>query len=410
MSLSSRNPKSHSSMAIRAIILISILCYISYYANAEETLSSSISKEEHLEIDEQLKQLNKSTVKTIQRDDGSIYDCVDFYKQPAFDHPLLKDHNYHHTMKPSSRPTKLNKNINENENKTNIEYEMVEIKGLGCPTGTVPVKRTTKEDLIRSKLFTKAFSSGVITPQTVEKQGLHHAVLQTKPGGKYNGGGVIMSLHGLATTIKPHYSVSHMTIKNGPDTIQVGWMVNPGLYGDSHTHAFIFSQAGGRSCFYTHCPGFVIVNTEIPLDQVYKLLSKRGEAVYVTQFFIYRDAINGNWWLEYGKDGTQIGFWPGRIFSSLNTGSNHVEWGGEAYTPPGQKPTRMGNGFRPRGDSRKDAFMDQITIIDESHKQVIAANTQKFIDNVHLYNVMDWGLKGSYGHVFSYGGPFISSF
>ena len=26
---------------------------------------------------------------------GDIYDCVDFYKQPAFDHPLLKNHNFH---------------------------------------------------------------------------------------------------------------------------------------------------------------------------------------------------------------------------------------------------------------------------------------------------------------------------
>ena len=29
---------------------------------------------------------------------GDIYDCVDFYKQPAFDHPLLKNHNFHHEV------------------------------------------------------------------------------------------------------------------------------------------------------------------------------------------------------------------------------------------------------------------------------------------------------------------------
>lgn len=26
---------------------------------------------------------------------GDIYDCVDFYKQPAFHHQLLKNHNFH---------------------------------------------------------------------------------------------------------------------------------------------------------------------------------------------------------------------------------------------------------------------------------------------------------------------------
>ena len=67
-------------------------------------------------------------------------------------------------MSPSSRPTMINKN-KKHEKKE-------EIKGLGCPTGTVPIRRTTKKDLIQSKLFTKAYSSR-ITPQTIEKPGLH---------------------------------------------------------------------------------------------------------------------------------------------------------------------------------------------------------------------------------------------
>ena len=29
---------------------------------------------------------------------GEIYDCVDFYKQLAFDHPLLKNHTFHHEV------------------------------------------------------------------------------------------------------------------------------------------------------------------------------------------------------------------------------------------------------------------------------------------------------------------------
>ncbi|XP_062086911.1 protein neprosin-like [Humulus lupulus] len=34
----------------------------------------------------------KGTIKTIESDDGDVIDCVDIYKQPAFDHPLLKNH------------------------------------------------------------------------------------------------------------------------------------------------------------------------------------------------------------------------------------------------------------------------------------------------------------------------------
>ncbi|XP_062086551.1 protein neprosin-like [Humulus lupulus] len=334
------DPKTHSSMDIRAIILISILCYISYYGNAEQN-TATLSKEEELEIEDQLKQLNKPAVKTIQVilifSDGVIYNCVDFFKQPAFDHPLLKNHNFHYK----------------------------------------------------------------------------HAVLRTKPGKRYNGGGVIMSLHNLSTIVRPQYSASQMTIKNGLDTIQVGWMVNPSLYGDSKTRLFTFFQAGGRSCFNTHCPGFVIVNTEIPLDFVFNSLSQRGERPFITRLFVYRDAANGNWWLLLGNSGTEIGFWPGRIFSSLNSGlGNYVEWGGEAYSPLGQpknKNTPMGNGFRPKGDTTLDAFMEQITTIDESHKQVIATNTEVFSDNKSLYDVRDWGLEGTHGHMISFGGPFISA-
>ncbi|EOA22656.1 hypothetical protein CARUB_v10003358mg [Capsella rubella] len=51
------------------------------------------------EIDIMLKTLNKPTLKTIKSEDGDIIDCVDIYKQPAFDHPLLKDHKIQ--MKPS---------------------------------------------------------------------------------------------------------------------------------------------------------------------------------------------------------------------------------------------------------------------------------------------------------------------
>ncbi|KAJ8643323.1 hypothetical protein MRB53_005071 [Persea americana] len=45
-----------------------------------------------LEIRRELKRLNKPAIKTIKSEDGDIIDCVDIYKQPAFDHPLLKNH------------------------------------------------------------------------------------------------------------------------------------------------------------------------------------------------------------------------------------------------------------------------------------------------------------------------------
>ncbi|KAM1834427.1 hypothetical protein ACFX13_016896 [Malus domestica] len=41
------------------------------------------------EVRKMLKLLNKPGVKTIKSEDGDIVDCVDIYKQPAFDHSGL---------------------------------------------------------------------------------------------------------------------------------------------------------------------------------------------------------------------------------------------------------------------------------------------------------------------------------
>ncbi|KAL6323183.1 hypothetical protein AAG906_027463 [Vitis piasezkii] len=51
-----------------------------------------ISKEEDMELEKQLKILNKPAVKTIRTDSGQIFDCVDIHEQPSLDHPLLKNH------------------------------------------------------------------------------------------------------------------------------------------------------------------------------------------------------------------------------------------------------------------------------------------------------------------------------
>lgn len=107
---------------------------------------------------------------------GDVIDCVDIYKQPAFDHPLLKDHKIqvivysfvierrcrslnwskfldtygiikHATQmggSPSSARFKAEKSGNDAGSAGLLPFE-------GCPMGTIPIRRTTKEDLIREK-------------------------------------------------------------------------------------------------------------------------------------------------------------------------------------------------------------------------------------------------------------------
>ncbi|KAK4341728.1 hypothetical protein RND71_040229 [Anisodus tanguticus] len=76
---------------IREHFLLIVFVCLSY----DGVRGTKLSKQEDLELEKQLKLLNKPGIKTIKTKYGDIYDCVDFYKQRAFDHPLLKNHNYH---------------------------------------------------------------------------------------------------------------------------------------------------------------------------------------------------------------------------------------------------------------------------------------------------------------------------
>ncbi|RZS21672.1 hypothetical protein BHM03_00054383 [Ensete ventricosum] len=62
------------------------------WSHAAEDKTRDLSVEEDRELERELKTLNKPFVKSFQDKYGITYDCVDIYKQPAFDHPLLKNH------------------------------------------------------------------------------------------------------------------------------------------------------------------------------------------------------------------------------------------------------------------------------------------------------------------------------
>ncbi|CAN0877085.1 hypothetical protein LINGRAHAP2_LOCUS11672 [Linum grandiflorum] len=72
------------------ILLVSWFVVLGYHM----IIGKKLTMEEDKILETQLKYLNKHAVTTIQTKYGETYDCVDFYQQPAFDHPLLKDHKY----------------------------------------------------------------------------------------------------------------------------------------------------------------------------------------------------------------------------------------------------------------------------------------------------------------------------
>ncbi|KAG5563136.1 hypothetical protein RHGRI_005778 [Rhododendron griersonianum] len=328
-------------MDLSAFLLVLFLSSLFVCYNGVEG-SIELSAREDLELENELKLLHKPAVKTIQTEYGDIYDCVDFYNQPAFDHPLLKNHSFY--------------------------FEKFLLKPVVC-------------------IF-------------------QYAAVRTKAGaGKYNGAGAVLTLHRPPVNRGQH-SAARVKIQNAVEAIEVGWRVDPDLYGgDTRTRSFIRVDAGQSHCFNTRCPGFVLVRSDIPPDFVYEQTSKYGGPIYDTTLYIKRDLANGNWWLLIREDFTPVGFWPKRIFSDLANPANYVEWGGKVYTPPGTGPTpEMGSGRFLRIDRRYDAYFRNIQVINGFGQNVDEFNTEIFRDS-EKYEVVDLKNSEKFGHVVIYGGP-----
>ncbi|KDP23938.1 hypothetical protein JCGZ_27098 [Jatropha curcas] len=393
-------------MALKVALIILFLWCLSQKWNA--VIARRLSAEEDLELEEQLKHLTKPAVETILTTYGDTYDCVDFYKQPAFDHPLLKNHSYHFQMKPTSYPTRRRQSNSSSVLKPKLDIWQ---NGKGCPTGTVPIKRVTKDDLIRAKLAAELYASN-LNPQNADKPGVHFAGGRLS-NGKYYGAGMSSSLYNpKLVDIKSQYSSSQIKIQNGPDSLIFGWTVNPIVYRDTRTRLFLYTNAGNSRCFNTFCSGFILNRPDIPLDFAFPRLSAIGGPTVGEHFFVYKDAANGDWifQIEFGSEfSTQVGWWPQKIFTGLANSATYIEWGGEVYSPPNIPSPQMGSGNIPgeHMNSLYNSFCAEMVIVDEHHQTVNAPKVETYTDTpIIYYRAYDSGYaRSDFKHVMWFGGP-----
>nr|XP_009609723.1 uncharacterized protein LOC104103515 [Nicotiana tomentosiformis] len=227
-------------------------------------------------------------------------------------------------MKPTLHRLKQNSGTS-----TTSGLSTIWLNGEGCPVGTVPIKRIDKDDLIRQR------------------------------------------------HIPPPEDITF--------DVQLA-VVDPTLYGDTKTRLFIHFQAGNIHCFNILCPGFVLVNTKIPID---------------------KDLVNGNWWLLLEENYTQIGFWPQRIFTDLKSFATNVEWGGVVYSSSSVPGPPMGSGLFPIGNTGHEAYCRKITVLNDKGETIDEDKTTAYADNPNLYKVVDiphWQ-AAERQHFVLYGGP-----
>ncbi|TMW98225.1 hypothetical protein EJD97_004348 [Solanum chilense] len=355
---------------IRQILLI--LYFLLSYNRVEG--QKKLSKLEDAELEKQLKILNKSAIKTVKTKYGDTYDCVDFYKQRAFDNPLLKDHNFHPKMKPTLSTIKKDSTFSSTTN------------------------RMTKDDLVR---LTHMPPPEDVT-FTDEYDGVSIAQISYNPHNKFAGAGMSSALYNPQVNGQQH-SGSRLKIHKGSDILQAGWRVDPTLYGDTKTRFFIHFQAGKIHCFNTLCPGFVQVKHDFPLGYSFINISKRGGEIWSVEVHIDRD-LSGNWWLLMGQD-TRIGFWPQSLFTDLKSFATNVDWGGVVYSPPGVPKPPMGSSYFPIENSSYDAYCVELTVINEKGKTIEVETTVTHTDNPYKVEFIQLSHGAKHIYFVLYGGP-----
>ncbi|KAM3343879.1 hypothetical protein P3S68_025969 [Capsicum galapagoense] len=386
----------HLRATLQILVTISLL-----FSYAKIEARQSLSEVEDLELERQLKLINKPAIKTIKEKYGDIYDCVDFYKQPAFDHPLLKNHNFHPKMKPTL-PNLLGDGTSSNINRP----FSIGLKGGGCPTGTVPIRRTTKDDLIRQDIKLSVLDG---TDSTLFKKYLRYAIVQIPEDStnKIAGAGAILSVHNPQNLTNRQFSAGYIKVQNNNDSIQAGWIVNAEDYGDTRTRMYTYFKSGRMACFNTRCPGFVQINTGVALDGQLTP-STYGGPVQELPLYIARDTSSGDWWLFVESNNIKVGFWPSKIFANLGGFAIGAEYGGVVHANRGDPNPSMGSGYFPSGDLKKDAYLKNSTYLNENNqaKSFNDISAKLYATRPSVYRVYQHpDSKPENGALVTYGGP-----
>ncbi|PIA46355.1 hypothetical protein AQUCO_01500109v1 [Aquilegia coerulea] len=329
------------------------------------------------------------------------------YKQPALDHPLLKNHKIQ--LKPSSYPKR--KKIEKSSAKFTNNYSQIGMKSIGCPLGTVPILRYQQNVLKKATIRSQGFGTDV--PHSPGHRITMMAKTKPKKNATYHGSKTYIAVY-TPNMLPDQYSEGAMWINNGPpdqlNSIQVGWTVNPTLYGDNRTHLFGYWTADGfkeTGCFDILCPGFVQVSAATTLGLILEPTS-HGRVQYESLFNVFQDAKTGDWWLAIIPRDLLVGYWPRYLFTSLASHADQIGWGGEVFSPRNVPTPPMGSGQFNMKDRKVTCNARAIELIDENHKyrdlRFVEIITDGFSYN-HCYGVGYTGFVRYVGYNVLFGGP-----
>ncbi|TXG68766.1 hypothetical protein EZV62_003701 [Acer yangbiense] len=305
-------------------------------------------------------------------EDGDVIDCVEINKQPAFNHPLLRNHSIQ--MKPNFQSSGLSAN-----NKNQVIYQSWHKNGE-CPKGTIPIVRTQ--------------NFNCPPPNPPIPLANHTFENQARPVYEY---AHVTVTHALFTGAQAYFNVWHpktfndecskaqVWILGGLDrdpndlnTIETGWMVSGD---DDRTRLFVY---------WTIDP-FIAIGGSIDPDSIYNGLQRE------IQLIVRKDQITGNWWLKVGD--RIVGYWPNKIFNiGLHVCGTEIKWGGAVLNKNVDNhhtATQMGSGHFPGEGFGKASFIRNLGYYDYSNNLVTKG---LYIDRIYATRPSCYDVKlGDHG-------------
>ncbi|KAI5076140.1 hypothetical protein GOP47_0008205 [Adiantum capillus-veneris] len=371
-----------------------------------------------------LHRLNKPAFASIKSPDGDTIDCVLISQQPALDHPKLKDHKIQ--MEPPSLPEGIWRKQEESEVSEVVSspfkpqlWHQVE----KCPSGTIPIRRTTEADLLRATKFAnygkkqhRPVQPPPKAPQirnALNENGHQHAIAYVE-GDNYYGAKAVINVWNPLIQVPNEFSLSQLWVLAGSfdgdlNSIEAGWQVSPDLYGDNNTRLFIYWTSDayqGTGCYNLLCSGFVQINDQIALGASISPVSTYNDKQFDIEILIWKDPRGGDWWMSFGRNSV-LGYWPSSLFSYLSDSATMVEWGGEVVnSEPGGRhtDTQMGSGHFASEGFGKASYFSNLQIVDATNNLRTPNMIDTFSENSGCYDVQD-GFNTEWGYHFYYGGP-----
>lgn len=358
-------------------------------------------------IRELLNKINKPPIKLIQSPDGDIIDCVLLHHQPAFDHPRLKGQK---PLDPPERPSGVNPNGMGGE-----DFQLWSMSGESCPEGTIPIRRTSEEDMLRAssvRRFGRKRPRRRVRRDSTSN-GHEHAVGYVS-GDQYYGAKASINVWTPRVSNQYEFSLSQMWVISGSfgddlNTIEAGWQVSPELYGDNYPRFFTYwttdaYQATG--CYNLLCSGFVQTNNRIAIGAAISPTSSYNGGQFDISLLIWKDPKHGNWWLEFGS-GVLVGYWPSFLFTHLRDHASMVQFGGEVVNSRAggfHTSTEMGSGHFAGQGFGKASYFRNLQVVDWDNNLIPLSNLRVLADHPNCYDIQG-GINRVWGNYFYYGGP-----